>query len=52
MRICPRRLRLGCLNVHGCNQDEKKEEIGGTFDERNLDILAMSKLKGKEVEWF
>ncbi|XP_071512709.1 craniofacial development protein 2-like [Panulirus ornatus] len=50
----PRRLRLGCQNVCGCNQDVKKGEIGSMFEERNLDVLALSetKLKGKGEEWF
>ncbi|XP_071539225.1 craniofacial development protein 2-like [Panulirus ornatus] len=50
----PRRLRVGCLNVCGCNQDVKKGEIGSMFEERNLDVLALSetKLKGKGEEWF
>lgn len=36
-----------------CNQDDKKEKIGGVFNERNLDVLALSKtkLKSKAVEW-
>ncbi|XP_071512677.1 uncharacterized protein [Panulirus ornatus] len=50
----PRRLRVGCLNVCGCNQDVKKGKIGSMFEERNLDVLALSetKLKGKGEEWF
>lgn len=37
----------------GCNQDEKKSKIGIMFNERNLDILALSetKVKGKGEEW-
>lgn len=46
MRILPRRLKLGYLNVRGCNQEEKKGEIVAIFDKRNLDVLG----KGLESE--
>ena len=42
-------VRVGCLNVRGVNDEGKREEIGVLFEERGLDILALSetKLKGK-----
>ena len=50
----PRPLRIGGLNVRGCNQCEKKCETGDLFVERNLDVLVLSetKLKGKEEVMF
>ena len=46
---CPRTLRVGSLNVHGCGAEGKMEEIGRLFDSRKMDVLALSetKLKGK-----
>lgn len=42
MRICCQMLKLGCLNACGSNQDEKLSEVGAMFDERLLDVLALS----------
>ena len=47
-------LRVACLNARGVNEVGKREEIGIMFEERGLDILALSetKLKGSgEVEF-
>ena len=47
-------LRLGCLNVRGCNNLDKRERIERLMDERKLDVLALSetKLKGMgEFKW-
>ena len=35
-------LRLGCLNVRGCNNLDKRERIERLLDERKLDALALS----------
>lgn len=43
----PLKYRLGCLNEHGCNQDEKKGKIGSMFGEKNLHVLALSETKVK-----
>src|SRR5215469_9411442 len=42
-------LKVCCMNVRGCNREEKREEIGVMFKDEGLDILALSetKLKGK-----
>src|SRR5215470_5224123 len=42
-------LKVCCMNVRGCNREEKREEIGVMFKDEGLDILAVSetKLKGK-----
>lgn len=37
----PQKLRLGCMNVCGCNQDTKGE-MGGMCGGSNLDVLALS----------
>ena len=44
-----RTLRIGALNVRGCNDPRKREEIGRLFERRELDVLAMSetKLRGR-----
>ena len=38
-------VRVGCLNVRGVNEEGKREEIGVLFEERGLDILALSETK-------
>src|SRR5215469_8772354 len=42
-------LKVCCMNVRGCNKEEKREEIGTMFKDEGIDILAVSetKLKGK-----
>ena len=44
-----RTLRIGALNVRGCNDVRKREEIGRLFERREMDVLAMSetKLRGR-----
>ena len=44
--------RIGCMNVRGCNEESKKEEIVRMMDECKLDVLALSetKVRGKG-EW-
>ena len=44
-------LRMGCLNVRGCGEVEKRDEIGCTFEERKLDVLSLSetKLRGSGI---
>ena len=44
-----RTLTVGCLNVRGCGDEGKREEIGNLFQRRNFDVLALSetKLKGR-----
>ena len=47
-------LRLGSLNVRGCNNLDKRERIERLMDERKLDVLALSetKLNGRrEFRW-
>ena len=48
------KLKLGCLNVRGCNLHEKRCEIGDIMRDRDLDVLALSetKLKGRGEENF
>ena len=44
------KLRIGSLNVRGCGVNEVKQGmIGKMFEERRLDVLALSetKLRGK-----
>ena len=45
-------MRMGCLNVRGCGENEKRIEIECAFKERKLDVMVLSetKLKGKG-EW-
>ena len=44
----PQPLRLGSMNVRGCSsEEEKREEIGRMFLERELDVLALSEVKIK-----
>ena len=40
---------MGCMNVRGCNKENKKVEVGVMFENEGLYILAISesKLKGK-----
>ena len=38
-------LIIGCLNVRGCNEVEKRDEIGSMFEECKLDILGLSETK-------
>ena len=38
-------LRMGTLNVRGCNEVEKKYKIGLMFEECKLDILVLSETK-------
>ena len=49
-------LRIGCLNVRGCNEVEKRAEIGSMFEEFKLDILGLSETKmrggGGRVEFW
>ena len=42
-------LKVCCMNVRGCNKEEKREEIGVMFKDEGIDILAVceTKLKGK-----
>ena len=42
-------LKVCCLNVKGCNKEEKREEIGIMFKDEGIDVLAVceTKLKGK-----
>ena len=44
-------LRISCLNVRGCNEVEKRHEIGSMFEECKLDILGLSEteLRGERV---
>ena len=48
-RKLPRAIRCGSMNVRGCGVNGKMEEIGRMFNDRKLDVLALSetKLKGK-----
>ena len=45
-------LRIGCMNVRGCNSECKRREMGRMMRECKLDIMAVSetKMKGKG-EW-
>ena len=47
--VCPgsksRMLRIGCLYVRGCNEVEKRDEIGSMFEKCKLDILGLSEAK-------
>ena len=36
---------MGCLNVRGCNELEKRDEIGRMFAKCKLDILGLSEKK-------
>ena len=38
-------LRIGCLNVRGYNEVEKRALIGSMFEEYKLDILGLSETK-------
>ena len=38
-------LRIGCLNTKGCNEVEKRDEIGNMFEKYKLDILGLSETK-------
>ena len=42
MRNYPRILRCGYMNVRGCGVQGKMEEIGMLFENRGLDVLALS----------
>ena len=50
----PRILRMGCLNVRGCNEEQKKCEIEEIMNKRDLDVFALNetKLRGKGEEFF
>ena len=41
------KLKVSCLNVHGCGADEKKCMIVDMFKERKMDVLALSETKVK-----
>ena len=45
-------VNLGCLNVRGCGEVDKREEVEYVFVERKLDVLVLSetKLRGRG-EW-
>ena len=43
-------LRIGCLNVRGCNEVEKGDEIGSMFEECKLDILGLNETKLRVLE--
>jgi hypothetical protein len=42
-------LKLGCLNVCGCNDESKKRMIGDIMRESDLDIMALNETKLKGV---
>ena len=44
-----RTLRIGTLNVRGCNNARKREEIGRLFESRGMDVMAVNetKLRGR-----
>jgi exonuclease III len=41
--------RVGCLNVRGCGNEVKREQIGRVLIDRKMDVMVLSetKLKGK-----
>ena len=43
-------LRIVCLNVRGCNEVEKGDEIGSMFEECKLDILGLNETKLRVLE--
>ena len=46
MGNCTGTFKISCLNVRGCSTNEDKRcEIGSLFEDRKLDVLALSEIR-------